>query len=117
MNVTREDRRRLAAVVSNRSAPQKHVWRAHITDTTGLLVALNVLDGTVICRNMQRHRHQEFIRFLNAIEAQVPAGKLITAGSTRFSSILQITRDFRLRIAAACLRSAETLAANTRGSI
>ena len=22
---------------------------------------------------MQRHRHQEFIRFLNAIEAQVPA--------------------------------------------
>ncbi len=30
VNVTREDRRRLAAVVSNRSAPQKHVWRAHI---------------------------------------------------------------------------------------
>ena len=28
---------------------------------------------------MQRHRHQEFIRFLNAIEAQVPAGKLIHA--------------------------------------
>ena len=26
---------------------------------------------------MQRHRHQEFIRFLNTIEAQVPAGKLI----------------------------------------
>ena len=26
---------------------------------------------------MQRHRHQEFIRFLNAIEAQVPAGKVI----------------------------------------
>jgi hypothetical protein len=31
VNVTREDRRRLAAVISNRSAPQKHVWRAHIT--------------------------------------------------------------------------------------
>ena len=28
---------------------------------------------------MQRHRHQEFIRFLNAIEAQVPAGKLVHA--------------------------------------
>ena len=28
---------------------------------------------------MQRHRHQEFIRFLNAIEAEVPAGKLIHA--------------------------------------
>jgi hypothetical protein len=25
---------------------------------------------------MQRHRHQEFIRFLNAIEAQVSARKL-----------------------------------------
>ena len=26
---------------------------------------------------MQRHRHQEFIRFLNRIERDVPAGKLI----------------------------------------
>ena len=34
-----------------------------------LFAALNVLDGTVIGRNMQRHRHQEFMRFLNAIEA------------------------------------------------
>jgi transposase len=45
--------------------------------TTTLFAALNVLDGTVIGRNMQRHRHQEFIRFLNAIEREVPAGKLI----------------------------------------
>ena len=30
--------------------------------TTTLFAALNVLDGTVIGRNMQRHRHQEFIR-------------------------------------------------------
>lgn len=28
---------------------------------------------------MQRHRHQEFICFLNQIEAQVPAGKIIHA--------------------------------------
>ena len=28
-------------------------------------------------RNMQRHRHQEFIRFLNTVEAQVPARKAI----------------------------------------
>ena len=47
--------------------------------TTTLFAALNVLDGTVIGRNMQRHRHQEFIRFLNTIEAAVPAGKLIHA--------------------------------------
>jgi hypothetical protein len=39
-----------------------------------LFAALNEIDGTVIGRNMQRHRHQEFIRFLNAIE-EVPAGK------------------------------------------
>jgi transposase len=36
-----------------------------------------VLEGTVIGRCMQRHRHQEFIRFLNAIEAEVPAGKVV----------------------------------------
>src|ERR1041384_7821548 len=31
------------------------------------------------CRCMQRHRHQEFIRFLNAVERTVPAGKLVHA--------------------------------------
>src|SRR4051812_23403224 len=47
--------------------------------TTTLFAALNVLDGTVLGRCMQRHRHrhQEFLRFLNTIEAAVPAGKLI----------------------------------------
>ncbi|GLS31399.1 hypothetical protein SAMN04488498_1753 [Mesorhizobium albiziae] len=40
-------------------------------------MALNGHDGTVIGRNMQRHRHQEFIRFLNAIEAKVPADKVV----------------------------------------
>src|ERR1700686_4028320 len=30
VNVTRADRHRLEAIVSDRSAPQKHVWRAHI---------------------------------------------------------------------------------------
>ena len=28
---------------------------------------------------MQRHRHQEFLRFLNAVEREVPAGKTIHA--------------------------------------
>ena len=45
--------------------------------TTTLFAALNVLDGSVIGQCMQRHRHQEFIRFLNRIERDVPAGKLI----------------------------------------
>src|ERR1700759_585322 len=30
VNVTRKDRRRLEAIISDRSAPQKHVWRAKI---------------------------------------------------------------------------------------
>ena len=45
--------------------------------TTTLFAALNVLDGTVIGRNMQRHRHQDFIRFLNQIDRQVPDDKVI----------------------------------------
>ena len=30
VNVTRADRHRLEAIVSDRSSPQKHVWRANI---------------------------------------------------------------------------------------
>lgn len=45
--------------------------------TTTLFAALDVLDGKVIGRCMQRHRHQEFIRFLNTVEAEVPAGKVV----------------------------------------
>ena len=45
--------------------------------TTTLFAALNVLDGRVIGRCRARHRHQEFIRFLNAIEREVPVGKVI----------------------------------------
>src|SRR5213595_2022876 len=52
-----------------------HDYKRH--GTTTLFAALSVLDGTVIGRCMQRHRHLEFIRFLNAVERQVPAGKPI----------------------------------------
>ena len=45
--------------------------------TTTLFAALDVLEGKIIGRCMQRHRHQEFIRFLNAIEAETPVGKII----------------------------------------
>lgn len=57
-----------------------HDYKRH--GTTTLFAALNVLDGTVIGRNMQRHRHQELIRFLNTIEAEVPVGKIIHVFST-----------------------------------
>jgi len=58
-----------------RAGTMTHDYKRH--GTTTLFAALNVLDGTVIGRNMQRHRHQEFIRFLNTIEAEVPAGKVV----------------------------------------
>jgi transposase len=60
-----------------RAGTMTHDYKRH--GTTTLFAALDVLDGTVIGRNMQRHRHQEFIRFLNAIEAEVPAGKTVHA--------------------------------------
>ena len=60
-----------------RAGTMTHDYKRH--GTTTLFAALNVLDGTVIGRDMQRHRHQEFIRFLNAVEQQVPAGKIIHA--------------------------------------
>src|SRR5918994_6493429 len=44
---------------------------------TTLFAAFDVLEGTVLGRCMQRHRHQEFLRFLNTIERAVPAGKVI----------------------------------------
>jgi transposase len=52
-----------------------HDYKRH--GTTTLFAALNVLDGTVVGRCMARHRHQEFLRFLGAIERAVPAGKVI----------------------------------------
>jgi transposase len=64
-------------VRSGRPATMTHDYERH--GTTTLFAALNVLDGTVLGRCMQHHRHHEFIRFLNAVEASVPAGKMIHA--------------------------------------
>ncbi|MFA6020999.1 MAG: IS630 family transposase [Rhodospirillales bacterium] len=58
-----------------RCGTMTHDYKRH--GTTTLFAALDVLEGKVIGKCMQRHRHQEFIRFLNAIEAAIPAGKLI----------------------------------------
>lgn len=58
-----------------RAGTMTHDYIRH--GTTTLFAALDVLDGKVIHRCMQRHRHQEFIRFLNAIEANVPLGKVV----------------------------------------
>src|SRR3979409_2565101 len=40
--------------------------------TTTLFAALNMLDGKVIGRCMPQHRHQEFLRFLQAIDRSTP---------------------------------------------
>ena len=63
-----------------RAGTMTHDYKRH--GTTTLFAALNVLDGTVIGRNMPRHRHQEFVRFLNTAEAQVPVRMAIPPSST-----------------------------------
>ncbi len=40
--------------------------------TTSLFAALDVATGKVIGNCQQQHRHQEFIKFLELIDAQVP---------------------------------------------
>jgi len=51
-------------------ARQTHDYMRH--GTTTLFAALNMLDGTVIGDCMPRHRHQEFIRFLQIIDTKTP---------------------------------------------
>jgi len=52
-----------------------HDYKRH--GTTNLFAAFDVLEGKPIGRCMQRHRHQEFIRFLNAVEREVPRDKAV----------------------------------------
>src|SRR5271167_4582281 len=58
-----------------RGATMTHDYKRN--GTTTLFAALDIREGKVIGRCMQRHRHQEFIRFLNAVERQVPADKAV----------------------------------------
>lgn len=60
-----------------RAGTMTHDYKRH--GTTTLFAAFDVLEGKVIGRCMQRHRHQEFIRFLNAVEREVPADKAVHA--------------------------------------
>ena len=52
-------------------ARQTHDYKRN--GTTTLFAALSMLDGTVIGDCMPRHRHQEFIRFLQLINVKTPA--------------------------------------------
>ena len=48
-----------------------HDYERH--GTTSLFAALNIATGKVIGQCHRRHRHQEFLRFLDRIESEVPA--------------------------------------------
>jgi transposase len=56
-----------------RCGTMTHDYKRH--GTTTLFAALNVIEGKVIGQCMARHRHQEFIRFLNRINRETPAGR------------------------------------------
>src|SRR5271168_1074593 len=60
-----------------RCGTMTHDYKRH--GTTTLFAALDVLDGKVVGCCMKKHRHQEYIRFLNAVEATIPAGKHVHA--------------------------------------
>jgi transposase len=49
-----------------------HDYERH--GTTTLFAALNVLEGTIIADCQPRHRHQEFLRFLERIDTSVATG-------------------------------------------
>lgn len=49
---------------------QTHDYIRH--GTTSLFAALNVLTGKVIGRCHGRHRHQEFLKFLNTLDKEIP---------------------------------------------
>lgn len=67
-----------------RCGTMTHDYKRHGTTTP--FAAFNVLDGSVIGRCMQQHRHEEFIRFLNDVERAVPASKPIEAGVDNYAT-------------------------------
>lgn len=54
-----------------RCGTMTHDYKRH--GTTSLFAALNLLEGTVIGACHQRHRHQEFLKFLRRIDRGFPA--------------------------------------------
>jgi len=53
-------------------ARQSHDYERH--GVTSLFAAMDVASGVTIGTCCRRHRHQEFLRFVNAIDANLPAG-------------------------------------------
>ena len=57
-------------MVKGRGQTMTHDYKRH--GTTTLFAALNVLTGEVIGQCMPRHRHQEWLKFLQTIDREVP---------------------------------------------
>ena len=45
--------------------------------TTTLFAALNALDGTVIGSRVDKHRHEQFLKFLRKVDREVPKGPAV----------------------------------------
>ena len=56
-----------------RAGTMTHDYVRH--GTTTLFAALNVADGTLIGQRQDRHRHQEWLKFLQQIDAETPADR------------------------------------------
>ena len=53
-----------------RCGTMTHDYKRH--GTTTLFAALNVVEGKLITQCMPRHRHQEFLKFLQRVDAETP---------------------------------------------
>lgn len=62
-------------MVKGRGQTMTHDYKRH--GTTTLFAALDVLTGMIISQCMPRHRHQEWLKFLKIIDAQVPKDRQI----------------------------------------
>jgi transposase len=58
-----------------RAGTMTHDYKRH--GTTTLFAALDVLKGEVLGQCTRRHRHQDFIRFLNAVDGRLPRRKAV----------------------------------------
>jgi transposase len=58
-----------------RAGTLTHDYKRH--GTTTLFAALNTLDGSVIARCNNRHRHQEWLTFLRQIDRETPKDKAL----------------------------------------
>ena len=58
-----------------RAETMTHDYKRH--GTTTLFAALNVLDGTLIAQCQQRHRHEEWLKFLRQIDRETPKDKAL----------------------------------------